>query len=59
MVYIAKEKSTIIKGIAIMMMLCCHLFDCEHIDMCTSFFFVGNTHSSDGCCQLSARFRFS
>lgn len=43
MVYIAKEKSTIIKGIAIMMMLCCHLFDCEHIDMCTSFFFVGNT----------------
>ena len=43
MIYISKDNSTIIKGIAIIMMLCCHLFDKNHINMCTNLFYIGET----------------
>ena len=42
MLYISKEQSTIIKGVAISMMLFLHLFNGQHTDLCTNLFYVGD-----------------
>ena len=42
MLTISKDNSTIIKGIAISMMLACHLFNANRIDLYTSLLYVGD-----------------
>ena len=42
MLYISKEQSTIIKSVAISMMLFLHLFNGQHTDLCTNLFYVGD-----------------
>ena len=43
MIDISKDKSTLIKGIAILMLLWVHLFDNVHIDQCNIFLYIGDT----------------
>lgn len=42
MLDISREQSTIIKGVAISMMLFLHLFNGQHTDLCTSLFYIGD-----------------
>lgn len=42
MLDISREQSTIIKGVAISMMLFLHLFNGQHTDLCTNLFYVGD-----------------
>ena len=40
---ISKDQSTLFKGILILMMIFLHLFDNNHIGLCTNYIYVGNT----------------
>ena len=43
MLQLSKDNSTIIKGIAICMMLILHLFSCNRTDLCTNLLYIGDT----------------
>lgn len=42
MLDVSREQSTIIKGVAISMMLFLHLFNGQHTDLCTNLFYIGD-----------------